>query len=85
VGGWEGRLRWRLSQEQYAATGSPLVNFSGGHRILLAAIPIEQIHPNPNQPRRFMDPQALDELTESVRMRGVLQTDHRQTRTPGAS
>jgi len=47
--------------------------FLGGHRILLAAIPIEQIHPNPNQPRRFMDPQALDELTESVRMRGVLQ------------
>jgi len=47
--------------------------FLGGHKILLAAIPIEQIHPNPNQPRRFMDPQALDELTESVRMRGVLQ------------
>ena len=47
--------------------------FLGGHKILLAAIPIEQIHPNPNQPRRFMDPQALDELTDSVRMRGVLQ------------
>lgn len=47
--------------------------FVGGHRILLAAIPIDQIHPNPNQPRRFIDPQALDELTESVRERGVLQ------------
>jgi len=45
----------------------------GGHRILLAAIPIEQIHPNTNQPRRFIDPQGLDELTESVRVRGVLQ------------
>jgi ParB family chromosome partitioning protein len=41
--------------------------------VLLAAIPIEQVHPNPNQPRRFIDPQGLDELTESIRSRGVLQ------------
>lgn len=47
--------------------------FVGGHKILLAGIPIDQIRPNPNQPRRFLDPQALDELTESVRERGVLQ------------
>jgi ParB family chromosome partitioning protein len=47
--------------------------FVGGQRVLLAAIPIDQIAPNPNQPRRFIDPQALDELTESVRQRGVLQ------------
>jgi ParB family chromosome partitioning protein len=47
--------------------------FIGQQRTLLAAIPIEQIHPNPQQPRRFIDPQALDELTESVRERGVLQ------------
>jgi len=47
--------------------------FFGGQRIMLAAIPIEQIHPNPGQPRRFIDPQGLDELTESVRARGVLQ------------
>lgn len=44
-----------------------------GHRVLLAAIPIDQIHPNANQPRRFIDPQGLDELTESVRARGILQ------------
>jgi len=47
--------------------------FIGQQRTLLAAIPIEQIHPNPQQPRRFMDPQSLAELTESVRTRGVLQ------------
>lgn len=47
--------------------------FFGGHRVVLAAIPIDQVHPNPNQPRRFIDPQGLDELTESVRTRGVLQ------------
>ena len=47
--------------------------FTGGQRILLAAIPIEQLHPNPQQPRRFIDPESLDELTASVRQRGVLQ------------
>jgi len=47
--------------------------FTGGHRVLLAAIPIEQLHPNPQQPRRFIDPEGLDELTESVRQRGILQ------------
>jgi ParB family chromosome partitioning protein len=47
--------------------------FVGGQRIILAAIPIEQIHPNPQQPRRFINPEGLDELTESVRQRGVLQ------------
>ena len=47
--------------------------FVGHQRTLLAAIPIEQIHPNPQQPRRFIDPQSLAELTESVRARGILQ------------
>lgn len=47
--------------------------FTGGQRILLAAIPIERLHPNPQQPRRFIDPESLDELTESVRQRGILQ------------
>lgn len=45
----------------------------GRQRVILAAIPIERIHPNPEQPRRFIDPQALEELSESVRARGVLQ------------
>jgi ParB family chromosome partitioning protein len=47
--------------------------FIGGQRIFLAAIPIEHIHPNPQQPRRFIDPEGLHELTESVRQRGILQ------------
>jgi ParB family chromosome partitioning protein len=47
--------------------------FVGGQRIFLAAIPIEQIHPNPQQPRRFIAPEGLDELTASVRQRGILQ------------
>lgn len=36
-------------------------------------IPLIQIHPNPNQPRRDFDEAALEELTESVRMYGIIQ------------
>lgn len=36
-------------------------------------IPVGLIAPNPDQPRKFFDPQALHDLTESVRERGVLQ------------
>jgi ParB family transcriptional regulator, chromosome partitioning protein len=71
-GGWERRL---LVEVISGAVRGNLAagQFFGSHRIMLAAIPIEQIHPNANQPRRFIDPQGLDELTESVRARGVLQ------------
>lgn len=47
--------------------------FSVGQRVLLAAIPIDDVHANPQQPRRFIDPESLEELTESVRQRGILQ------------
>lgn len=36
-------------------------------------IPIERIIPNPQQPRRHFDPQALGELAQSIRQHGVLQ------------
>ena len=36
-------------------------------------IPIESLEPSPFQPRAGMEPEALAELTESVRTRGVLQ------------
>ncbi|PZO63401.1 MAG: chromosome partitioning protein ParB, partial [Pelagerythrobacter marensis] len=37
------------------------------------AIPVEQITPNPDQPRRVFDPDALAELAASLKNRGVLQ------------
>lgn len=37
------------------------------------AIPLEAIEPNPHQPRRQFDPQALDELAHSIREHGILQ------------
>ena len=36
-------------------------------------LPVGSIHPNPMQPRKIFDPDALAELTESIRMYGVLQ------------
>ena len=36
-------------------------------------IPIDKIIPNPRQPRRHFDQQALGELAESIRQHGVLQ------------
>lgn len=37
------------------------------------AVPLEEIRPNPYQPRRNFDPVALDELADSIRATGVLQ------------
>lgn len=36
-------------------------------------VPIEQVVPNPDQPRRRFAPEALDELADSIRSRGILQ------------
>lgn len=36
-------------------------------------MPIEQVHPNPDQPRRSFDAAAMEELTASVREKGIIQ------------
>jgi ParB family transcriptional regulator, chromosome partitioning protein len=36
-------------------------------------LPVEQLHPNPRQPRSFFAPEALQELANSIRQKGVLQ------------
>ena len=36
-------------------------------------VPLEAIEPNPDQPRRHFDPEALSELTASIQAHGVLQ------------
>ena len=36
-------------------------------------VPREAISPNPDQPRRYFDPQALGELADSIRVHGILQ------------
>lgn len=39
----------------------------------LAKVPIEEIHPNPFQPRKGFDQQKLEELAASIRSKGILQ------------
>lgn len=36
-------------------------------------LPVQSIRPNPDQPRRVFDPEALQTLAESVRMYGIIQ------------
>ena len=36
-------------------------------------LPLQKIEPNPNQPRRSFDAEALDALAESIRIHGIIQ------------
>lgn len=36
-------------------------------------LPLDRVYPNPNQPRKVFDKQALEELAQSIRENGVLQ------------
>jgi ParB family transcriptional regulator, chromosome partitioning protein len=36
-------------------------------------VPIHKLHPNPDQPRRRFEPQALKDLEESIRAHGIMQ------------
>jgi ParB family transcriptional regulator, chromosome partitioning protein len=46
---------------------------SGARRRYALQIPIADIKPNPEQPRRAFEPTALQELADSIRMHGILQ------------
>ena len=52
---------------EYPGTGHPP---KSGHLMELA---VEEVHPNPNQPRQMFDPSQLDELAESIRNQGIVQ------------
>lgn len=36
-------------------------------------VPVEDISPNPNQPRRSFEPTALNDLADSIRQKGIIQ------------
>jgi ParB family chromosome partitioning protein len=40
---------------------------------LIQSLPVSSIEPHPGQPRRHFDEDALDELAESIRLRGIIQ------------
>jgi ParB family transcriptional regulator, chromosome partitioning protein len=39
----------------------------------LHSVPLAEIQPDPTQPRKYMDPKALEELTASVRQMGIIE------------
>jgi ParB family chromosome partitioning protein len=39
----------------------------------LYMVPLAKLQPDPTQPRKYMDPQALEELTASVRQNGIIE------------
>ena len=53
------------------AASAPTVDAEAGDR--LAEIPVERVRRGRYQPRRDMDPDALEELAHSIRMQGVVQ------------
>jgi len=51
----------------------PDISFlTGIERIVIKSIPIFQIQPNPNQPRRNFTPIELEDLSKSIKEKGVL-------------
>lgn len=36
-------------------------------------LPVERVQPNPNQPRREFSPEALEQLAQSIRQKGIVQ------------
>jgi ParB family transcriptional regulator, chromosome partitioning protein len=46
---------------------------AGGTPASVQTLPVASIEPNPDQPRRHFDEQALDDLAESIRARGLIQ------------
>jgi ParB family transcriptional regulator, chromosome partitioning protein len=43
------------------------------HTEKIVFLKMEQVQPNPFQPRKEFDPQSLDELTQSIREKGIIQ------------
>ena len=39
----------------------------------ILSLPLDAVRPNPDQPRRFFDPEGLEELANSIRALGILQ------------
>jgi ParB family transcriptional regulator, chromosome partitioning protein len=63
-----------------SSVGNPRRGLGRGFEVLignaepeLAHIPVEQIHPNPHQPRKEFDAEAVSGLAESIRAQGLIQ------------
>jgi ParB family chromosome partitioning protein len=52
---------------------APAANKAGGKVLAEQHLPIEKVHPNPDQPRRDFAPEDLDDLSASIAERGIIQ------------
>lgn len=66
--GFESLIPTQLLEEEFDPTSEQDEKISE-----LKTIRLDEITPNPHQPRRHFDPVALDEMTESIKQHGVMQ------------
>jgi ParB family transcriptional regulator, chromosome partitioning protein len=73
-----------------SASNAPRRGLGRGFEVLigagdssLAELPVDQIHPNPKQPRRQFDGDAVSGLAESIRVQGLIQPVVVRPRTQG--
>jgi len=63
----------RLGRGLAALLGDAAIQTTAPDASSLRRVPLDLLEPNPFQPRSSIDPSALDELAQSIRLRGVLQ------------
>jgi ParB family chromosome partitioning protein len=73
-----------------SASNAPRRGLGRGFEVLigtgdptLAELPVDQIHPNPKQPRKQFDGEAVSGLAESIRVQGLIQPVVVRPRTQG--
>jgi ParB family transcriptional regulator, chromosome partitioning protein len=73
-----------------SASNAPRRGLGRGFEVLigtaeptLAELPVDQIHPNPKQPRKEFDSEAVSGLAESIRAQGLIQPVVVRPRTQG--
>jgi len=59
--------------EELSTTAEGVPAVSGQNAGTIARIPVDQIEVNPKQPRRDFDEQALQELSESIKLHDIIQ------------
>lgn len=58
----------QLLQDQTLVDAAPSVKDAE-----IRSLPVDKVHPNPDQPRKFFNPEELADLTSSIRTHGLLQ------------
>lgn len=62
-----------LSALMADVTADPVVSGDQGPRRPDMLVPIERLKPNPDQPRRTFNPEDLEDLTASIKEKGIIQ------------